>query len=174
MASSSSSPSLHVTQPQVCINFRGEDVRNDFVDSLVHEMQKENLNVFIDKLGVKGVNLNDLLLTEIEKSTVAIAIFSKDYTTSYWCLKELARINDCVDRGTLMAIPVFYRIKPSVVKKLSGQFGFAFKTLLYKHRQDPGTEKWEEAIASITENNGMELIEQGFVFPLFCLSLFSF
>ncbi|KFK32072.1 hypothetical protein AALP_AA6G195800 [Arabis alpina] len=152
------SSSLVVTQPQVFISFRGRDLRNDFVDSLAHEMKNEKLNVFIDEDMVRGKDLHELLV-EIEASTVAIVIFSKNYTDSFWCLKELARIKDCVDRGTLMAIPIFYKIETSVVQDLTGDFGDAFRSLKEKHRHDPETEKWVEAIASITRKSGMELQE---------------
>ncbi|VVB07979.1 unnamed protein product [Arabis nemorensis] len=159
------------SSPQVFINFRGQDVRNDFLDSLVDKMKTENINVFIDKHEVRGLALEDLFM-RIEESKVAIVIFSKNFTNSPWCLNERARIKDCVDRGTLIAIPIFYKMKPSVEKDLTGDFGLAFRTLKYENRHDPVTEKWEKAIVSMTQRHGMELQEHRFVFRRFSLLLF--
>lgn len=179
MASSSfsSSPSTDVTQPQVFINFRGEDVRNDFLDYLAHTMKTEGINVFIDKDEVRGLDLEDLLV-RIEQSKVAIAIFSNNYTNSDWCLNELVKIKECVDRKTLTAIPVFYKLKTSDVKDGEGDFGRNFRVIKRTNSNDrEKIQGWEEAIASISRKHGMVLPACRFVFlpfsvfVLFCIQV---
>lgn len=173
MASSSSSPSTDVPKPQVFINFRGEDVRNSFLDFLVHTMKNEGINVFIDKYEVRGRDLQDLLV-RIEQSKVAIAIFSDKYTTSEWCLNELVKIKECVDRKTLIAMPVFYKLEASDVKDREGDFGLNFRVL--KRGNPTEREKvhgWKEAIASISRKHGIVLPPGRFVFPPFSV-LFCF
>lgn len=158
MASSSA------TQPQVFINFRGAELRNGFIAFLEPAMREANINVFIDALEVKGTDLENLLV-RIEESRVALAIFSKDYTNSEWCLDELVKIKECKDKGSLKVIPIFYKLDPSVVEYLEGSFGDNFRKMKRNHQHElEKTQKWEEALTSMTKTIGMCLAEQRFVF----------
>lgn len=173
MDASSSSVRLMgtATQPQVFINFRGAELRKGFIAFLEPAMREANINVFIDELELMGTDLENLLV-RIEESRVALAIFSKDYTSSVWCLDELVKIKECKDQGSLKVIPIFYKLEPSVVKHLQGSFGDNFRNLKRNHQHEPvKTQKWEEALTSITQTIGMRLPEQRYVFgpSLFCL-----
>ncbi|CAN6909634.1 unnamed protein product [Brassica oleracea var. botrytis] len=147
-------------QPQVFINFRGSELRRSFIAFLEPAMREANINVFIDELELMGTDLENLLV-RIEESKVALAIFSKDYTSSVWCLDELVKIKECKDQGGLKVIPIFYKLEPSVVKYLQGSFGDNFRNLKRNHQHEPvKTQKWEEALTSITQTRGMRLPEQ--------------
>ncbi|KFK31589.1 hypothetical protein AALP_AA6G132000, partial [Arabis alpina] len=144
-SSSSSSSSTVVELPpqhQVFINFRGEDLRLGFVSHLVTALEDHNINVFIDNYNDKGEHL-DSLLKRIEESRIALAIFSGKYTESTWCLRELTKIKDCVEQGKLVAIPIFYRLEPSTVKGVRGQFGDAFRDVA---KGDERKKEWKEAL----------------------------
>lgn len=123
-------------QHQVFINFRGEELRYTFVSHLVEALENDNIKVFIDNYADKGEPL-EILLTKIQESRIALAILSMKYTESIWCLRELAMIKDCVEKGTLAAIPIFYKIDPSMVKYVTGKFGDEFR------RTAQGSEKKE-------------------------------
>ncbi|KAL0737164.1 hypothetical protein Bca4012_013374 [Brassica carinata] len=147
-------------QPQVFINFRGSELRRSFIAFLEPAMREANINVFIDELELMGTDLENLLV-RIEESKVALAIFSRDYTSSVWCLDELVKIKECKDQGRLKVIPIFYKLEPSVVKYLQGSFGDNFRNLKRNHQHEPvKTQKWEEALTSITQTIGMRLPEQ--------------
>ncbi|EOA12806.1 hypothetical protein CARUB_v10025767mg [Capsella rubella] len=155
MAASSSSdlPPQH----QVFINFRGEDLRLGFISHLVEALENDNINVFIDNYADKGEPL-ETLLTKIQESRIALAIFSGKYTESTWCLRELAMIKDCVEKGKLVAIPIFYKLDPSTVRGVRGQFGDAFRDL-----EEPDlTQKkeWKKALKWIPDLIGITVHEK--------------
>ena len=87
-------------QYQVFLNFRGAQLRHNFIDHLVNAMKGRRINVFIDTDEQKGKDIK-ILLKRIEESRVALAIFSTKYTESSWCLDELATIKKRVDLGML-------------------------------------------------------------------------
>jgi hypothetical protein len=123
-------------------------------------LRDANINVFIDKDEVVGTELVNLLV-RIEESRVAVVIFSKDYTSSEWCLDELAMIKDCKDQGSLSVMPIFYKLKPNVVEELRGDFGDTFRALKRRYRHEPErTRKWEEALEYIPTLIGMPLSDQ--------------
>ncbi|XP_010441793.1 PREDICTED: protein PHLOEM PROTEIN 2-LIKE A8 [Camelina sativa] len=160
MASSSSFAKPTPTGPQVFINFRGKDVRNGFISFLEPAMREASINVFIDKSEVVGTNLANLFV-RIQESRVAVVIFSKDYTSSEWCLDELAQIKDCNDQGGLNVIPIFYKLSTDNVKEIKGDFGDTFRTLKRRYKHEPErTQKWEEALESIPQIKGMTLSEK--------------
>ncbi|KFK32273.1 hypothetical protein AALP_AA6G221000 [Arabis alpina] len=148
------------TGPQVFINFRGKDVRKNFVSFLAPTLRSANINVFIDEDMLLSTDLSDLL-TEIEQSEIALVIFSKNYANSDWCLDELAKIKERKDQGRLRVIPIFYNLDTSVVKELTNDFGNNYRDLKRKHLHEPErTQKWEEALLTIPDIKGMPRAEQ--------------
>lgn len=146
--------------PQVFINFRGEELRKNFVDSLVKAMGAAGINFFIDSHEQVGRKLQNLLV-RIEQSRVALAIFSKEYTTSAWCLDELVRIKERIDDGKLTGIPIFYKVDPPVVKNLESDFGDKFRRLKRENQHDlVKTQKWEEALTYMADIVGLHLREE--------------
>ncbi|CAH8278286.1 unnamed protein product [Arabidopsis lyrata] len=135
-------------QHQVFINFRGAELRNGFVSHLVTALQSKDINVFIDKLEDRGKPI-EILLDRIQKSRIALVIFSGKYTESVWCMREVAKIKDCMDEGTLEVIPIFYKVEPSTVKYLMGDFGDTFRSLAM-NEYDEGKEKWEDALKAVS------------------------
>ncbi|EOA15106.1 hypothetical protein CARUB_v10028474mg [Capsella rubella] len=148
------------TGPQVFISFRGRDVRKNFVSFLAPALREANINVFIDEDEFLGADLVNLL-KRIEESEIAIVIFSEDFTSSVWCLDELAKMKECKDQGRLIVIPIFYKVQPSVVKYLRGKFGDSFRDMKRNHLAEPlRIQKWKEALVSIPDSIGMPLAEQ--------------
>lgn len=167
-SSSSSGMGLRSTRPQVFINFRGEELRRGFIGFLEPALKNENINVFIDELELRGRDLQNLFV-RIEESKIALVIFSKDYTSSEWCLDELVKIKECADQGNLDVIPIFYKVEPSAVKHLQGYFGETFMNRKNRYKDQPERiRKWEEALASVPQKFGLYLSENRFfVFSLY-------
>ncbi|BFG14953.1 hypothetical protein CerSpe_012270 [Prunus speciosa] len=104
----------------VFISFRGEETRDGFTSHLYKALLRKNIETYIDERLEKGDDIGPALLKAIEKSKIALVIFSKDYASSTWCLKELVHILRCKKRHGQIVIPIFYRIDPSHVRKQKG------------------------------------------------------
>lgn len=138
---------------QVYINFRGMDTPHHFVSHLKHALKMNGVSFFLDEMEVKGEYLG-ILFKRIEESKLALVIFSSRYTESAWCLNELVKIKELRDEGKLVAIPIFYKVKPSQVKKLKGVFGDNFRSLCRMNQDHHINTKWMEALRSMASTMG--------------------
>ncbi|KAF3503076.1 hypothetical protein F2Q69_00044628 [Brassica cretica] len=143
---------------QVFINFRGVELRYNFVSHLDKCLKRNGINSFIDTDEEMGQRL-DVLLTRIEGSKIALAIFSPKYTESNWCLKELVKINERMEQSKLVVIPIFYKVEPVTVKELKGEFGDKFRELV-KSIDKKTKKKWKEALKSVPLSMGFVLTEK--------------
>ncbi|XP_016650747.1 PREDICTED: probable disease resistance protein RPP1 isoform X2 [Prunus mume] len=126
-SSSSSSSSLPFPAPlrekyDVFLSFRGEDTRATFTSHLHKALLGKNIDTYIDRRLERGDEIAPALLKAIERSKIALVIFSKDYASSTWCLKELVHILGCKKSYGQIVIPIFYRIDPSDVRKQQGTY----------------------------------------------------
>ncbi|XP_056164071.1 disease resistance protein L6-like [Syzygium oleosum] len=112
-------------QYQVFLNFHGQDTRDGFTDFLYQDLVENCIHVFIDDEELRvGEEIGGELLRAIDNSLIYIPIFSRNYASSKWCLRELARMVDNTSKSEEKKIlPVFYDVKPDDV---------ALKTPLYK------------------------------------------
>lgn len=150
--------------PQVFINFRGE-LRSNFVTHLNGALKRLGINAFIDNDLKPGEDLN-VLFDKIEQSTVALAILSSRYTKSDWCLTELVKIKECVDRRTLCVIPIFYKLKTSMVHDLDGNFGLQLWHLWRKtdHKnRDDRILKWDAALQQVGGKKALRFEENRYM-----------
>lgn len=147
-------------QHQVFISFRGADLRLKFVSHLVKDLEWNNINVFIDEYEKRGQPI-DILLKRIAESKIVLVIFSCNYTNSLWCVRELEKIKDCTDEGTLVAIPIFYKLEPSTVRDLKGKFGDSFRSLA---KGDERKKKWKEAFNLIPDIMGITIDKKRYPF----------
>ncbi|ESQ39631.1 hypothetical protein EUTSA_v10000751mg [Eutrema salsugineum] len=150
----SSSANVNVG-PQVFINFRGAELRKNFVSHLKDALERNGINAYIDSNEHAGEDL-DILFRRIEESTVALTILSRRYTESHWCLGELVHIMKCVDRRTLWVIPIFYKLEPGTVKKLDGEFGVQLWNLWRKVGRDDRILKWDAALQGVAKKIALE------------------
>ncbi|CAK8560079.1 unnamed protein product [Lathyrus sativus] len=111
----------------VFINFRPQDNSNTFVSHITHAFTKAGINAFIDDQLHMGTELEPELLRTIEKSRLSILVFSKNYTESSWCLKELQKIIECRRNLGQRVVSVFYDVYLSVVRHQNGSFGKKLK-----------------------------------------------
>ena len=130
----------------VFLSFRGEDTRNNFTAHLYHALCQKGINTFIDddKLE-RGQVISPALVAAIENMEFSIIIFSKNYASSRWCLKELVKIVECMKSRRQRVLPIFYNVDPSDVRRQRGIFGEA----LAKHEENSENmervQNWKDA-----------------------------
>ncbi|KAB2596588.1 DEAD-box ATP-dependent RNA helicase 7-like [Pyrus ussuriensis x Pyrus communis] len=155
VGSSSSSSSGLGWKYDVFINFRGEDTRRGFVSHLYRALRQKPLNTFIDTEDLrKGDRLSELL-TAIRESRLSIVVFSQNYASSTWCLKELVEILECKDTKNQIVVPIFYEVDPSDIRKLKGSFAEA----LPKHERchsNVDVQSWRSALARTIDLSGWD------------------
>ncbi|BBN67826.1 Putative disease resistance TIR-NBS-LRR class protein [Prunus dulcis] len=122
----------------VFLSFRGEDTRA-FTSHLHVALLRKNIDTYTDNRLEKGDDIGPTLREAIEKSKIAIVIFSKDYTSSTWCLKEL------------IVIPIFYRINPSHVRTQQGTYALEDRPL--KRSRDE-VANWRAALEEAANISG--------------------
>ncbi|CAL0299888.1 unnamed protein product [Lupinus luteus] len=110
----------------VFISFRGEDTRRNFTSHLHSQLIDSNIWTYTDHNLSKGHEVWPALCSAIHNSHIAIVVFSRNYATSKWCLKELVKILECRKNEGLVVIPVFYRVDPSDIRNQRGSYGEAF------------------------------------------------
>ncbi|OIW05975.1 hypothetical protein TanjilG_11662 [Lupinus angustifolius] len=155
---------ISVHRYDVFVSFRGEDVRNNFVDHLFGALSKNNITIFKDDTKLnKGEAIAPQLLHAIEGSRVLIVVFSKNYASSTWCLRELAKIVDCLNLSTKQncVLPIFYDVAPSDVRKQSGNYEKAFGEHEERFKENKQMmvqiQKWKEALTQVANVSGWNL-----------------
>ncbi|XP_048134008.1 disease resistance protein L6-like [Rhodamnia argentea] len=146
---------------EVFLSFRGPDTRLTMTDTLYAAMIRAGIRVFKDdeKLRV-GEEIGGELLRAISNSKIYVPIFSKDYASSKWCLRELAYMVACRKRGEKVILPIFYDVDASDVKLKTGSYGKA----LQKHERESGVDaakQWEEALREVAGIKGWNLKDHG-------------
>ena len=122
---SQSSSSTRQWKYEVFLSFRG-DTRKSFTDHLYAALTRNGIITFRDEEELERGQSISKLFEVIEESHIAIIIFSKNYASSKWCLKELAKINEYRKEIGLIVLPIFYDVEPSDIKKQTGTFEQAF------------------------------------------------
>eukprot|EP00253_Pinus_taeda_P031481 PITA_31481 len=173
MASSSTSTSTPHTVNNdyvfdVFINHRGPDVKKTLATDLYHRLCKHDLRVFLDEQELRvGENLTPQIESAIRTSSVNIAIFSRNYAYSKWCLDELVLMVECMSKYKSTIIPVFYDgVKPTELRWLEGGKGVYAKALSELQekkdvdggpRYDSNTlKKWKKALSDVPEIIGFD------------------
>ncbi|CDY26385.1 BnaA02g23850D [Brassica napus] len=140
------------------INFWGDDLRHGFVGDLVKALKKDGLGVYIDVDELPRGDLTELLVNGIKESRIALVIFSSGYAESSWCLNELLKIKELMERGKLLVIPIFYKVELWEVTQLKGDFGVKFWNL-WRINRDSHIVSWKEALESVASMEGIYLKE---------------
>ncbi|XP_056165157.1 disease resistance protein RPV1-like [Syzygium oleosum] len=140
---------------EVFLSFRGADTRYEFTDCLYHGMIDAGIIVFRDNESLHvGKEIGGELLQAIENSKIYVPIFSENYASSDWCLRELAYMVECTSKsnGNKEILPIFLNVEPADVK---------LKTNLYRQtfskRQKTScteAESWEKALMEVGKIKG--------------------
>lgn len=111
----------------VFLSFRGEDTRKGFTDHLYTALCHRGVITFRDDQELeRGNEISRELLQAIHDSRFSVIVFSRNYTSSTWCLNELVKIVECMKQGRQTVIPVFYDVDPSEVRNQTGRLQQAF------------------------------------------------
>ncbi|KAL4586009.1 hypothetical protein LXL04_010639 [Taraxacum kok-saghyz] len=153
MASSSSSSNQKSFKYHVFLSFRGEDTRKTFVDHLYTSLTRVGIHTFRDNEELEKGKQIDQLFEAIEESRFFIIVFSKNYASSSWCLKEVTKIMECQDGNQQIAYPVFYDVEPTDIRRQSGPVGIA----IAKHKSNEQIRKWEKALKDAGNLVGWDL-----------------
>ncbi|KAF8033335.1 hypothetical protein BT93_D2060, partial [Corymbia citriodora subsp. variegata] len=155
MASSSKPEKIY----HVFLSFRGTDVRNNFLNHLYTALDLKGIYTYVDSEELrKGEEIEPTLMEAIEKSNIAVIIFSEDYASSSWCLKEVAKIMDCKKERGLRVFSVFYKVEPREVRTPRKKY----KEAMIKHESKFGkhseeVKRWKEALSNASNLSGWEL-----------------
>ncbi|KAG5609293.1 hypothetical protein H5410_020574 [Solanum commersonii] len=154
MASSSSasnSQNCPRCKYDVFLKFQRRRYPKNFYESLVPRLED-------------GDSISEELVKAIEESQVAVIIFSKNYTTSSWCLNELVKIMECKEKenGHMTVIPVFCNVDASHVRYQSQSFKEAFAKHESRYKDDKEgmqkVQRWRTALTAAADL-------KGYVFP---------
>ncbi|GJX80778.1 NB-ARC domains-containing protein [Tanacetum coccineum] len=148
----------HRWKYDVFVSFRGDDIRKNFMDHMFSDFKRKGIRAFRDDRELpKGEEIYPHLYKAIEESRFLIVIFSKNYASSSWCLRELVKILECKEMGwpKHKVRIIFYDVKPDVVRKHTGSYAKAFA----KHELSNRTEvdKWKEALSMAANLSGLDL-----------------
>ncbi|XP_048136420.1 toll/interleukin-1 receptor-like protein [Rhodamnia argentea] len=151
-------------QYDVFLSCRGSDTRFGFADYLYTSLINVGISVFMGTKSITaGEEIGPRIFDAITRSKILIPIISENYAWSTWCLLELIRIMDCKGSMSRIVLPIFYRVKPSDVRNLRGNFGQAFNSR--KHRlHDELIQEGEQALRDVTDLNGWEARADGYFF----------
>ncbi|KAM7522821.1 hypothetical protein LguiA_012723 [Lonicera macranthoides] len=145
---------------EVFLSFNGTDTRKGFTDFLYTYLVDADIRTFRDDnvLRVRE-EIGPELLKAIKESKISIPIFSKNYASSKWCLRELAQIVECHTNEGQMIYPIFYDVNPYEVRHQSGSYKDAFSQ--HKNNFDEMTiQGWKEAMRKVGQLKGLELIKE--------------
>ncbi|KAL8258355.1 hypothetical protein R6Q59_030396 [Mikania micrantha] len=149
MLSASSPQSTHVSSSQsweydVFLSFKGEDTRKTFIDHLYSALVYRQIITYKDDLTLtSGESITSLLIKNIQKSRIAVIIFSKNYAASSVCLDELAFIMKNRDEQGQILMPIFYDVEPSEVREQTGHYREALRNYEYNKNK---VQSWREAL----------------------------
>eukprot|EP01018_Ginkgo_biloba_P020243 Gb_34049 [translate_table: standard] len=143
----------------VFLSHRGPDVKNTLASSLNSYFRVYRLRVFFDKDELyAGDMLADTIQDAIRTASVHVAIFSKGYAESRWCLDELHLM---LESGAKI-IPVFYDVHPLDLRWVErGLYADTFKRHEEKKRYDSQTlQRWKKALQDVSNISGLVVDSQ--------------
>ncbi|XP_010063509.2 disease resistance protein RUN1 isoform X1 [Eucalyptus grandis] len=146
----------------VFLNFRGPDTRLNFTDHLYHSLDRAGIRVFLDDEEIrKGEKIGGELLHAIENSRIFVPIFSRDYASSAWCLRELAHMVECSRRSVdKVILPIFFDVDPYDVKLRTGLYADALKRHEDRFSYDD-LQRWKKALIEVASIKGWDCKDIG-------------
>ncbi|XP_050266324.1 disease resistance protein RPV1-like [Quercus robur] len=158
--SSSSSPSSSSSNQtwsyDVFVSFRGKDTRYKFTDHLFAALDRSGIHSFDDNRKLeRGKDIWTELEKAIQKSRIAVIVFSENYADSEWCLRELAKIMECKQNLQQIVLPVFYEVSPSHIQSQKGSLEKAFVSHEGCFEVDE-VKRWRDALTEAANLSGWD------------------
>ncbi|GKA01072.1 NB-ARC domains-containing protein [Tanacetum coccineum] len=129
------------------------------MDHLFNDFNQKGIHAFEDDNELpKGEEISPHLYKAIEESRFLIVIFSKNYASSSWCLRELVKILECkqIENPKHEVRIIFYDAKPDVARKQKRSYEDAFRNHEISNSAEVG--KWKEAL-SMADLSGYDLLD---------------
>ncbi|XP_071724841.1 TMV resistance protein N-like [Rutidosis leptorrhynchoides] len=99
-----------------------------------------------------------MLMKAIEESCIAIVVYSKNYASSRWCLKELVKIMECKEQKNLTVLPMFYKVDPKEVRGSRKSYQRALAKHEFNLRKDlEKVKRWRKALFDAGNLSGWHL-----------------
>ncbi|XP_059659797.1 disease resistance protein Roq1-like [Cornus florida] len=158
-SSSSSSSSLHGSEYDVFLSFRGEDTRKTFVGHLYTALDQRGIRTFKDEERLeRGKSISSEMVKNINESRIGVIVFSKNYASSSWCLDELVEILECRRTKGQIVLPIFYHVKASRVRYQKRSFAEAFRQHEENYKEDmERVKRWRDALKEAANLSGLDL-----------------
>ncbi|KAH9289188.1 hypothetical protein KI387_033305, partial [Taxus chinensis] len=142
----------------VFINHRGCDVKHKLASTIYYTLKRLGVRAFLDQEELElGDSIPIALQQAIQGASVHIAILSKNYAQSPWCLAELSFM---LKTGARI-IPVFYYVQPGDFRWVAqgkGIYANDFYQLQKKRRYSLEIlEEWKTALQSVSCISGYML-----------------
>ena len=142
--SQENSPTL-TYEYQVFVSF-SEDTHKNFTCHLFVALDRKGIHVYRSEF----IRIEQM--KAIEKSRIAVVVFSKNYGNSDWCLDELVKIMECKRLFNQRVIPIFYDVSPSEVRKQEGDFAEALR-----NGPEDKVNSWKVALTYVASLAGSHL-----------------
>ncbi|KAK3438051.1 hypothetical protein EUGRSUZ_B02960, partial [Eucalyptus grandis] len=132
----------------VFLSFRGPDTRYSLIRFLHDSLSRSRISFFRDDDELSpGEGIGEEIQQALDDSYIYMLVLSKNYASSQWCLRELARIVKCTSEsnGERIILPILYNVDVDDVKLKSK----LYQSALDEHRKwfdDHEVEEWEEAL----------------------------
>ena len=142
---------------EVFVSFNGDDTRTSFTDHLFAALKRREIRTFRDNREIeRGEDIWTELERAIEMSSIAVIVFSRNYTASSWCLDELAKIIECKRSLQQIVLPVFYDVRPSKVRALVENLAEQYASHAERFGED-NLQKWRDALTEAANMAGWDL-----------------
>ncbi|GLJ52194.1 hypothetical protein SUGI_1110240 [Cryptomeria japonica] len=140
------------------ISHRGPDVKDTLAKELYDHLKARECKAFLDREEIEGGDsISSAIRSAICSSVVQIAIFSKGYAMSSWCLNELVLMLEQTDA---LFIPVFYDVEPKELRCTErGAYAAAFSNYQSKGKYLDKLDEWKKALHFASNISGYEFIK---------------
>ncbi|KAF8035675.1 hypothetical protein BT93_C1646 [Corymbia citriodora subsp. variegata] len=142
----------------VFLSFRGPDTRYSIISFLHYNLSQSQISFFRDDDELSpGKGIGEEIQEALDNSSFYIPVFSKDYASSQWCLRELVhmveRTSESKDKRRIL--PIFYEVEIDDVKLKNN----LYRSVLHDHRQNfpHEVEAWEEALKKVADIDGFDM-----------------
>ncbi|KAH9317324.1 hypothetical protein KI387_019093, partial [Taxus chinensis] len=150
----------------VFINHRGPDVKKTLALRLYNSLENAGIRAFLDTKEIElGDSIPSAIRNAIFSASIHIAIFSKGYAESAWCLAEL----DLMLQSKSIIIPVFYDVAPSDLRYFKkGVYADSFAKHKAKGRHLDKLDNWKQTLHSVSLISGYEFSHHNRDFERLC------
>lgn len=143
----------HDGKRDVYPSFSRQDVSKTFISQLLVAIKLKSIITCENNEMDSGQLCSPLLVQVIRDSRISIVVFSKRYASSSWLLNELVEIAKCREELGQIAIPFFFGVGPSEVRRQTGEFGRHFKQIC-KGKTEDEKQQWQRALVYIANIPG--------------------